>query len=320
LVVLLSVVPCSAAKRYTYSRVGSPTDATTVVSGGTVLMGGGLDVDAAFTWMCSRAGNGDFLVLRATGTDAYNPYIQGLCPNANSVATLIVPGTSGANDAFVTTAIQNAEAIFLAGGDQSDYVTYWKGTALQSALNDAIARGVVVGGTSAGMMVLTQFVYSALASQGATSSQSLADPFNKYISLDRDFAAVTLLQNALGDTHFVTRDRMGRTLAFLARVADAQWSPAPRGIAIDERTAVLVQPGGTATIVGSSYAYFLAAPGAAEVCQAKTALTYRNVAVQKVGATGTFNFSRWTATGGTTYAVTAEAGVLSSTQSGGAIY
>jgi hypothetical protein len=36
-------------------------------------MGGGTDVDAAFQWMCQRSGGGDFLVIRATGTDAYNP-------------------------------------------------------------------------------------------------------------------------------------------------------------------------------------------------------------------------------------------------------
>jgi hypothetical protein len=41
--------------------------------------------------MCGRSGNGDFLVIRATGTDAYNPYIQQLCPQENSVATLIIP-------------------------------------------------------------------------------------------------------------------------------------------------------------------------------------------------------------------------------------
>ena len=73
--------PAFAAKQYSYFRVGNPTDITTATTPGTVLMGGGTDVDAAFQWMCQRSGNGDFLVIRATGTDAYNPYIQQLCPN-----------------------------------------------------------------------------------------------------------------------------------------------------------------------------------------------------------------------------------------------
>src|SRR5436190_360406 len=84
-------------------------------------------------------------------------------------------------------------------------------------------RGVPVGGTSAGMNVLTQFVYSALAPQGATSSQSLADPFNRYLTFARDFANVASLVGVIGDPHFVTRDRMGRDLAFLCRVAANGW-------------------------------------------------------------------------------------------------
>src|SRR3954470_16493174 len=116
-----------AAKPYSYFRVGNPTDVTTATTAGTVLMGGGTDVDAAFQWMCQRSGNGDFLVIRATGTDAYNPYIQQLCPGENSVSTLIIPNASAAADPFVIAAVQNAEALWIAGGDQSDYINFWKG-------------------------------------------------------------------------------------------------------------------------------------------------------------------------------------------------
>ena len=112
--------------------------------------------------MCQRSGNGDFLVIRATGTDAYNPYIQQLCPGENSVATLIIPNLSAASDPFVAATIRNAEALWIAGGDQSDYINFWKGTPVQVAINDVIARGAPIGGTSAGMNVLTQFLYSAL--------------------------------------------------------------------------------------------------------------------------------------------------------------
>ena len=49
---------------------------------GYALMGGGTDLDEAFLWLCERAGGGDFLVLRATGTDDYNPYIQEAVPEA----------------------------------------------------------------------------------------------------------------------------------------------------------------------------------------------------------------------------------------------
>jgi len=283
-------------------------------------MGGGTDVDAAFQWMCQRSGNGDFLVIRATGTDAYNPYIQQLCPAENSVATLIIPNRTAASDPFVISTIQNAEALWIAGGDQSNYINFWKGTPVQTALQGLIARGVPVGGTSAGMNVLSQFIYSALASQGVTSSQALADPFTRYITLDRDFVSISTMVGLIGDPHFVTRDRMGRDLAFLCRINLNGWSATPRGISIDEQTALLIDASGNATVVGNSTVYFLQAPGAPQVCQAKTPLTYQNIGVYRITVGGTFNLGSWSGNGGVSYSVSANTGVLSSTQSGGAIY
>jgi cyanophycinase-like exopeptidase len=317
---LFCVAPGFAAKQYSYFRVGSPNDISTSTTPGTVLMGGGTDVDAAFQWMCQRSGGGDFLVIRATGTDAYNPYIQGLCPNENSVATLIIPNLSAANDPFVASTIQKAEALFIAGGNQADYINFWKGTPVETQLNSLIARGVPIGGTSAGMNVLSQFLYSALASQGVTSSQALADPFNRYITLDRDFVSIANLQGLLDDPHFVTRDRMGRDLAFMCRVFLNGWSAAPRDIAIDEQTALLIDSSANGSVVGISTVYFMQAPGAPQLCQAKTPLTYQNIAIYRIVAGGTFNLSTWKGTGGTAYTVSANAGVLSSTQSGGSIY
>jgi cyanophycinase len=310
----------SAAKGYSYFRVGNTTDVTSATTAGTVLMGGGTDVDAAFQWMCQRSGNGDFLVIRATGTDAYNPYIQQLCPNENSVATLIIPNRTAASDPFVISTIQNAEALWIAGGDQSNYINFWKGTPVQTALQGLIARSVPIGGTSAGMNVLSQFIYSALASQGATSSQALADPFTRYITLDQDFVSIATVTGLIGDPHFVTRDRMGRDLAFLCRIFLNGWSATPRGISIDEQTALLIDGSGNGTVVGVSTVYFMQAPGAPQVCQSKTPLTYQNISVYRIVAGGTFNLSTWTGHNGVNYTVSANAGVLSSTQSGGSIY
>ena len=189
LLLSLLVVPAYAAKKYTYFRVGNPNDVTTMTTAGTVLMGGGTDVDAAFQWMCQRSGNGDFLVIRATGTDAYNPYIQQLCPNENSVATLIIPNRDAANDPQVANIIQHAEAVFIAGGDQADYIDFWQGTPVQSALQNLISHGVPVGGTSAGMNVLTQFIYVGAGNKTVTSAMALANPYNKYIAFGANFVA-----------------------------------------------------------------------------------------------------------------------------------
>jgi cyanophycinase len=100
------------ATAYKYIRVGNAADAVATPRPGYALMGGGTDLDEAFKWLCERAGGGDFLVLRATGTDAYNPYIQGLC-KLNSVATLIIPSREAAADPFVARAIAHASGVSL---------------------------------------------------------------------------------------------------------------------------------------------------------------------------------------------------------------
>jgi cyanophycinase len=308
-----------AAKKlpYEYYRSGNQSDITQTTQPGTVLMGGGTDVDEAFQWMCELSGNGDFLVIRATGTDAYNPYIRQLCPDGNSVATLIIPTIEAANNDSVINIIKEAEAIWVAGGDQSNYINYWKGTPVQEVLNERIMQGVPMGGTSAGLDVLTQFVYSALANKGVTSSQALADPFHKYITLDRDFVEIPILQGVIGDAHMITRDRMGRDIAFLCRIYDNGWSDRPRGISIDEETALLVDAHGTGKVVGKSNAYFLQAPGAPEVCQQGSPLTYKDIHVYRINAAeGAYHLWNWMGVGGSEYLVSAIEGVLTSDQDG----
>ncbi|PXW87764.1 cyanophycinase [Nitrosomonas sp. Nm84] len=321
LLLLTFSVPGFAAKQqklpYDYFRVGNTSDVSHLTQPGTVLMGGGTDVDEAFTWMCTLSNNGDFLVIRATGTDAYNPYIRQLCPNGNSVATLIIPTREAANHEFVISMINKAEAIWIAGGDQSDYINFWKNTPLQAALNERIVQGVPIGGTSAGLDVLTQFIYSALANKGVTSEQALADPFHKYITLDRDFVVnLPVLAGAIGDAHIATRDRMGRNIAFLCRIYANGWSDQPRGISVDEAAALLIDAYGTSTIVGTGNAYFLQAPGAPEVCAMGSPLTYENIGVYRINAatSGTFDLWSWLGSDGSEYHVSAIQGILTSDQ------
>src|SRR5476651_1015543 len=58
--------------------IGDTANVNTPVKGGIAMVGGGKDVDAAFKWMINRSGGGDVVVIRASGTDAYNPYIKAL--------------------------------------------------------------------------------------------------------------------------------------------------------------------------------------------------------------------------------------------------
>lgn len=191
---------------------------------------------------------------------------------------------------------------------------------MQEALRASIDRGVPVGGTSAGLNLLTTFIYPAEGPQGATSEQALADPFHPSITLRRDFVSIPLLAGILGDSHFRSRDRMGRDLALLCRIASKGWAARPRAIAVDEDTALLVDEKGRAVVVGAGSVYFLVAPGAPEVCAPRTPLTYRAIEVYRLGPAGEFDLPGWRGQGGAAYQVSAQGGALTSTQVGGAVY
>jgi cyanophycinase len=309
---------------YRYFRTGAPKDVRAVTKPGFALMGGGKDLDEAFRWMCIRSGGGDFLVLRATGTDDYNPYIQKTC-KVNSVATLIVPSRKAAADPFVIAAIRDAAAIFIAGGDQADYVRIWKGTPLQNVLNGAIHRGAPIGGTSAGMAVLGEFIYSAqndMPQRPDLSSQAaLTDPYTRQLVIAHGFLDIRALQNTITDTHFVSRNRMGRLLTFMARTYGDQGRSSIRGIGVDEQTAFLAGPDGHGKVVGAGAVYFLFAPTRPTVLKAGRPLGFYNISAQKVVAGGSFDLKTWTGGEGTThYFLNVDAGTIRSSQTGNSIY
>ena len=199
--------------------------------------------------MGARAGGGDFVVIRASGTDAYNPYIYELC-SCDSVATIVFKNRNAAFNEFVIETIRNAEALFIAGGDQSEYVQFWKNTPVEDAINHVAAKPAPVGGTSAGMAIMSEFVYSAMSNSSLTSEEGLADPFHRDLTLDRDFVALPKLQGLITDQHLQERDRMGRTVAFLARLVMDGWTTEGRAIAADRETALHVDPtDGTAEVL-----------------------------------------------------------------------
>jgi cyanophycinase len=310
----------STGPGWIYTRLGNPSDVQTRTTPGILFEGGGTDVDAAYQWMCQKANGGDFLVIRTSGNAGYNPYIKGLCPGINSVSTLRIYDR-GAEQPFVANTIAGAEALFIAGGDQSDYVNYWQNTPVNTAIDNLALRGVPIGGTSAGNAILAQFAYSALHGGSETSSEALANPFNFLITLDNGFLNLSpLLANRITDDHFVTRDRMGRLVTFLARILQDGSATQASGIAVDEQTAFLMEADGSGSVVGVSTVYFLRTPGPPQVCQRNTPLTFENIPVYRISAGGTFNVSTWSGTGGTAYSVSAVKGALQSTQAGGAIY
>jgi cyanophycinase len=328
-VVFLGLLFCGAAAvshaaDFNYIRQGNLQDAQTRIEAGIAMMGGGTDLDEAFRWLCAKGNGGDFLVVRAHGGSDYNPYVAGLC-RMNSVATLVIPSRKAAQNPHVAEIIGQAEVIFIAGGDQSRYVNFWKGTPVEDAINAHVAAGKPIGGTSAGLAVLGEFVYGCLEDKpndpDLTSREVLADPYTKRVTVVRDFLKVPSLENLLTDSHFAKRDRMGRSLGFLARIVQEGWSKAPREIAIDEKSALLVEANSRGKVVGTGLGvYFLQVTDAPEVCKTGQPLTLRNVAAYHAPTGAGFDVRAWSGDGGEAYSISVESGQLHSSRAGNAVY
>jgi cyanophycinase len=303
--------PAHAGKPYQYYAVGDPANVVLPqpVKPALVLMGGGPDVDAAFAWMIQKGGGGNFVVIRSRGTDAYNPYIFAM-GGVKSVETLVIPSREAANDPFVIERIRNAEELFIAGGDQADYVTFWQGTPVQAALQELAGRKIPIGGTSAGMMLLGRFGFTAL-NGSITSDEALANPFDKRITLERDYLSLQDMGSVITDAHFDARSRLGRLVTFMARIVNDGWAGMARGIGVDVETALLVEDG-KGTRVGAGSVTFLQTVGVPQVCKPKQPLTYLNLQAQALSGGGAFDLANWAGYGGSTvsYTVSAVQGAL----------
>jgi cyanophycinase-like exopeptidase len=307
-------VACTLPRKVNLGKTGNQTPKASVTTGGIVLMGGGMDVDEAIAWMTARSGGGDFVVLRSTGTNAYNDYIHGL-GGVNSVQTLLITNRTQANDACVVQTIKNAAGVFLAGGNQADYINYFKGQGVGNALNYLInTKRAPVGGTSAGMAIQGEYVHPG----GADNLTALQDPVA--VSIVTDFLTSSSLSNVVTDTHFAERDRQPRLAAFLASSLYNHAVPwqSMRGISADESTAVAIDTNGIGRVYGSGNINFVSASGSPETLAPYTALTWlvggQALRVYQVPGTpsglNSFNLGTWSGTGGTTRFWTVNNGTL----------
>jgi cyanophycinase len=153
--------------------------------------------------------------------------------------------------------LENATGIFLTGGNQLRISTILGGTSVARTIRRRNARGVAVGGTSAGAAILSEHMI-AFGEEGATPRAGAA-------TLAPGFG---LTNRVIIDQHFRQRDRLGRLLAALA------YNPFAIGIGLDEDTAAFIDPGDRLHVHGA---------GAITVVDAGS-LGYSSIATDKPGA------------------------------------
>lgn len=307
-VLLLALPLAGAEKTYDYWLAGDAADATPATRGGAALLGGGGDVAEAFEWMLERSRGGDFVVLRASGADAYHPYLMKL-GKPDSVETILTRSRAAAYDPFVIERVRRADALFLAGGDQWNYISRWKGTPIEDAIHELVKRRAPIGGSSAGLAVLGRYYFSAKYNT-VRSETLLKNPYDKLGTIGSDFLRLPFLGGLITDSHFMARNREGRLLAWLAKIVQEGWELEARGIGIDEATAVLVDEDGSARVAGKGAAHFYRTTTEPEVCAPGKPLTIRGIEVRRLKAGGRFHLPDWKSPDGEAATIAVENGEI----------
>jgi len=204
------------------------------VAGSLVIVGGGLLPDAIRERFLELAGGkkGRLVVIPTASKRVDQSRIsrgfkywkaQGLA----SVSVLHTLNPKEANDPSFVKPLTEATAAWLGGGDQSRLASVYHNTAVETELQRLLARGGVIGGTSAGASIM-----SAIMITGGNPQAHTGQGFG-------------LLPNVVIDQHFQNRKRQKRLLGVLAD------HPRCLGLGIDEKTAVILQ-GHTLTVLGTA--------------------------------------------------------------------
>lgn len=222
----------------TATKVGPPNGSLLVVGGGQL----GADIIGRFIEL---AGGPDAPIVIVPTADGDSTYTQDV-PAAslfrnNGARNLFVLHTKDRKvadaDSFVAH-IRGARGVWFVGGRQYHLMDSYGGTSSEAAFHDVLARGGVVGGTSAGASIQGSFMV-----RGAPSGNNF---IMEYPGYEKGFG---FLRNTGVDQHVVARER-------LPDLADSLMPRHPGMLFIseDEGTAWLVQRD-NAEIVGRSKAF-----------------------------------------------------------------
>ncbi|HEX8289201.1 MAG TPA: cyanophycinase [Pyrinomonadaceae bacterium] len=128
--------------------------------------------------------------------------------------------------------VEDASGLYFTGGNQLHVTALTGGTPLHQLILEKYSKGMVIGGTSAGAMMMS--------SSTLVSGESDCAPRLGAVEVA---PGMELLDNSIIDTHFSQRGRHGRLLSAVVH------NPQTLGVGIDERTAMIVQ-GGKFEVIG----------------------------------------------------------------------
>lgn len=231
---------------------GAPAGAalTRRLPGGTLVICGGQTTDLIRDRFVELAGGRDarIVVIPTANDDPDGPGAEArLGPwqarRVASVRRLHARSRQEADDPAFVLPLEQASGVWIGGGEQARLTEVYLGTLVEDRLKALLARGGVIGGTSAGAAVMSRVMIV-----GGRGAASLGQGFD-------------LLTGALIDQHFLRRNRVSRLLGALRERPDLI------GLGIDEGTALVVDVRTRRLrVIGDSYAVaILADPGATRI-------------------------------------------------------
>lgn len=165
--------------------------------------------------------------------------------------------------------VRTADAVFLTGGEQARYrqaliAADGAETPLLGAIREVHQQGGLVAGTSAGTAVMSRIMF--------IDAEQILPVLQRGAQLNREVAAGLgfLPTDWFVDQHFLTRGRFGRSLVAM------QSYQFPYGLGIDEDTALIVEQGVRARVVGYRGVVLMDASAAA-TDPAESRFHWRNV-------------------------------------------
>ncbi|MBN2365674.1 MAG: T9SS C-terminal target domain-containing protein, partial [Calditrichaeota bacterium] len=188
---------------------------------------------------------------------------------------LQIPDRTTANDSATYRTLITARGIFIEGGDQWPYVNYWKGSLVEDAIHYVFQHGGVIGGTSAGLAVLGEFVFDAQYGS-LYPEQAAYNPYHYRVSITDDF--LEILPDVFTDSHFHTRARMARLVPMMARRIQDHGDDNIMGIGLDDNTAFCILPDRTGTAYGEGTVTILhKSPGSQISAEAGTPVVFTDI-------------------------------------------
>ena len=225
-------------------KVGPP-------NGTVIAVGGGAQGPEIYKAFIDAAGGPDALILDVPNnsiperTDKAPDWAgEGLRKNgAHNVRVLFTQSRQVADsDAFVAI-IGKARGIWFDGGRQYLDIAAYGGTKSERAFRGVLQRGGVIGGSSAGMAVLGDFLV-----RGAPSNNNFIEDYPGH---EKGFG---YLRDTATDMHVVARERLPDLTDVIARY------PGVLGISADEGTAWVIH-GDVGHIIGRDKAFVYTANG-----------------------------------------------------------